>query len=77
MLQVIDEVNLTANVNIEFFEHTLIEETERMHEKENKVKKVERVVDEISLVFSRILYQLQPQNMKTRYIEVKREDLVN
>ncbi|EAS04859.1 hypothetical protein TTHERM_00469080 (macronuclear) [Tetrahymena thermophila SB210] len=76
-LQVIDEENLTANVNIEKFEQVLIEETDRLQDKENQVKKLERVVDEICLVFSRILYQLQPQNQKNKNIEVSRKDLTN
>lgn len=48
-----------------------------MQDKEYQVKRLERVVDEITLVFSRILYQLQPPNQKTKNIEVKREDLRN
>lgn len=55
-LDVIDEENLTANVNIEKFEQSLIEETDHLQDKENHVKRLEKVVDEICLVFSRISY---------------------
>ncbi|EGR27613.1 hypothetical protein IMG5_193120 [Ichthyophthirius multifiliis] len=63
--------------DVEKSEKILIQENSKLQEAQQKVRRLEKIIDQICLVQSRINYQLQPKNLKNKNAEVKREELID